>query len=76
MKEFEKELKDLINKYSIENECDMPDFLLAEMLVNVIKGVSNPIKKCLDWHGCNSICHPTCEHGCNSTCNSTCEQDK
>ena len=57
MKEFKKELEGLINKYSIENKCDMPDFLLAEMIVNIIEGVSNPIKRCLDWHGCDSVCH-------------------
>ena len=61
MKEFEKELKDLINKYSIENECNMSDFLLAEMLVNIIKGISNPIKRCLDCHECDSSCTTTCK---------------
>ncbi len=57
MERFRKALEQLINKYSIENECDMPDFLLAEMIVNFIKvvGVSN--KKNLDWHGCDSVCH-------------------
>ena len=55
---FQKSLEDLINLHSIENECDMPDFLLAEMIVKFIKAVSMPIKKTLDWHGCNSICHP------------------
>jgi len=58
MKRFEKELKKLINKYSIENECDMPDFLLAKMIVGFIKSVRKPIKKTLDWHGCDSTCHP------------------
>jgi len=51
-------LETLINKHSIENACDMPDFLLAEMIVNIIKGISKPIKQCLDWHGCDSVCHP------------------
>ena len=58
MKKFKKELEELINKHSIENECDMPDFLLAEMIVNIIKGISIQMKTCLDWHGCDSICHP------------------
>ena len=58
MEEFKKELEGLINKHSIENECDMPDFLLAEMIVNIIKGIGVPIKTCLDWHGCDSISHP------------------
>jgi len=58
MEKFKKELEELINKHSIENECDMPDFLLAEMIVNIIKGIGIPMKICLDWHGCDSVCHP------------------
>jgi len=58
MNEFKKELEDLINRYSIENKCDMPDFLLAEMVVNFIKAVGDPIKKTLDWYSVDSICHP------------------
>lgn len=58
MDEFKEELKHLINKHSIENKCDMPDFLMAEMIVSFIESVSTPIKKTLDWHGCDSVCHP------------------
>lgn len=58
MDKFKKELEGLINKHCVENECDMPDFLLAEMIVEIIKSVGKPFKKCLDWHGCDSICHP------------------
>ena len=58
MKKFKKELAVLINKHSIENVCDMPDFLLAEMIVNIIQGIGRPLKTCLDWHGCDSVCHP------------------
>ena len=57
-KQFKDALMDLLNGYSIENECDMPDFLLAEMIVNFIQAVGKPIKQTLDWHGCDSICHP------------------
>lgn len=56
--EFKGRLTGLLNSYSIENECDMPDFLLAEMIVGFIQTVGEPIKKTLDWHGCDSICHP------------------
>jgi len=58
MEAFKKELEELINKYSIENECDMPDFLMAEMIVDFIRSVGKQIKANLDWHGCDSICHP------------------
>jgi len=58
MKDFKNELTHLLNSHCIENVCDMPDFLLAEMIVNIIKAIGNPMKKTLDWHGCDSICHP------------------
>lgn len=58
MKKFEKELKDLINRHCIENECDMPDYLLAGMICRFIKAVGHPIKTTLSWHGVDSICHP------------------
>jgi len=56
--QFEKELTQLINKHSIENILDMPDFLIAEMLINIINSIGYISKKNLDWHGCDSICHP------------------
>lgn len=34
---FGKELRALINKHSLENKSDTPDFLLAEYLVKVLK---------------------------------------
>jgi len=55
---FEKELEELLNSHSIENLCDMPDFLLAKMIIGFIKGVGGPIKKTLDWYGVDSVCHP------------------
>ena len=58
MEAFEKELEQLINKYSIENEVDMPDFVLAGMLCRMIKAMGPSIKRNLDWHGCDSVCHP------------------
>ena len=63
MKKFKKELEVLINKHCIENECDVPDFILAEMVCNFIRAISNPIKNTLDWHGCDSICHPLTKEG-------------
>lgn len=58
MKEFEKELTKLINKHCVENRCDIPDFLLASMVTNYICYVASITKEVLDWHGCDSICHP------------------
>ena len=58
MEAFEKELESLINKHSIENEADMPDFILAGMICRMIEGMGASNKQNLDWHGCDSVCHP------------------
>lgn len=36
MSDFKKELQGLINKYSMENGSDTPDFLLAQYLVDCL----------------------------------------
>lgn len=58
MENFKKELEQLINKRSIENYCDMPASILAELLCNLITVIGVSSKANLDWHGCDSICHP------------------
>lgn len=55
---FVKELEGLINKHSIENVADVPDFILARMICRMIEAMGPSIKKTFDWHGCNSVCHP------------------
>ena len=55
---FKKELVELVNKHTIENELSMPDFLIAEMICNFLYAIEEPMKKNLDWHNCNSLCHP------------------
>lgn len=55
--QFEKELTQLINKHSIENILDMPDFLIAEMLVNIINSIGYISKKNLVMR---TILHPIC----------------
>ena len=61
MKNFEKELTSLINRHSIENVADMPDYLLAEMICRTIEAIGPSVKNTLDWHGCDSVCHPSPE---------------
>lgn len=58
MSEFEKELTSLINRHSIENKVDMPDFILAGMICRMIEAMGPSVKQTLDWHGCDSVCHP------------------
>ena len=62
MEEFKKELEKLINKYCIENYCDMPDFILADMICELIKSIGISSKANLDWHGCDSVCHLSKQH--------------
>ena len=73
MEDFKKELESLINKHSIENIADVPDFILAEMVCSFIKSIGPHVKKTLDWHGCDSICHPAQEHANGADCEKPCE---
>lgn len=36
LEEFKKDLGDLINRHSMENGSDTPDFVLAEYLINCL----------------------------------------
>lgn len=58
MDKFKEELTNLINSHSIENLCDMPDFLIAEMICAYLVAFGPVSKKNLDWHGCDSVVHP------------------
>lgn len=62
MEKFKKELENLINKHSIENMWDMPDFIMADMICDFIRTTGPHLKQNLDWHGCDSICHPAPNH--------------
>ena len=62
-KNFEEELTGLINHHSIENDCDIPDFILARMVCNLIMTIGESSKANLDWHGCDSVCHPNKDKG-------------
>jgi len=58
--QLKKDLAVFLNTHNIKNECDMPDFLLAEMIIGFIKAVGGPIKKTLDWYGCGCGCDSVC----------------
>jgi hypothetical protein len=51
MNEFEKELSELINRYSKENDSNTPDFLLAEYLTECLNTFSVIMKKRDKWYG-------------------------
>lgn len=47
---FHEELTDLINKYSIENESDTPDFILADYLVCCLTTYRTTVKGRDMWY--------------------------
>jgi len=55
---FIKNVKFKINEHGIENPVDIPDFILADMICIMIESMELSIKQNLDWHGCDSVCHP------------------
>lgn len=48
---FEQELRQLINKHSIENESDTPDFILANYIMNCLQSLHVLTKQREDWYG-------------------------
>jgi len=47
---FEKELQELINSYSLENESDTPDFILANYLKTCLTNWNKAIKERDSWY--------------------------
>lgn len=59
--EFRKELERLINKYSMENGSDTPDFILADYLVACLDAFDATVKAREKWYG--RVDKPTCVEG-------------
>lgn len=49
--EFKNELTKLLNKYSMENESNTPDFILAQHLINSLYAFETAINKREGWYG-------------------------
>jgi hypothetical protein len=49
MKLFQKELENLINIHSVDNEYNTPDYILAEYLINCLTTYSI-IHSRMNWH--------------------------
>ena len=47
---FEKELEELINKYSKENGSNTPDFVLAEYLQDALYAFNKAVNKRTTWY--------------------------
>lgn len=50
-KKFEKELEDLINRHSKENESNTPDFILAQYMSNCLKNFNIATQQRETWYG-------------------------
>jgi len=50
-KEFVEELNNLINKLSMENGSDTPDYILTEFLVDCLQAFEKAVEKRDAWHG-------------------------
>lgn len=51
MSDFESELKDLINKHSMENGSNTPDYILATYLLNCLMAFNEAILNRQAWQG-------------------------
>ena len=49
--EFLRELSSVINKHSVENRSDTPDFMLAEFMAGCLNVYENTIRNRGDWFG-------------------------
>ena len=51
MNNFENELRTLINKYSLENGSDTPDFILAEYMMYCLDAFDRAVTRREEWYG-------------------------
>jgi hypothetical protein len=49
--EFQKELESLLNKHSIDNLCETPDFILAEHVTNYLVSLGAMVGQREAWFG-------------------------
>lgn len=47
---FRRDLAELINRYSRENESNTPDFMLAEYLIMCLSAFNKTIRHREEWH--------------------------
>ena len=51
MSEFQKELEQLINRHSVENQSGTPDFILAEYLCDCLNSFARAVGERDAWYG-------------------------
>jgi len=48
---FQEELKQLINKHSIENGTNTPDFIIARYMSDCLTAFTDAVNKRAEWYG-------------------------
>lgn len=51
--EFRRELASLLNRYSMENESNTPDYMLADYLIECLRALDRTIRTREQWYGRN-----------------------
>ena len=46
---FAREIEALVNKYSWDNKCNMPDFILADYVIFCISALCNAQNRTREW---------------------------
>lgn len=52
---FNKELEQLLNKYSKENQSDTPDFILCDFILGCLNAFNSATNIRDDWYGFESL---------------------
>jgi len=53
--QFQKELTGLINKHSLENESNIPDFIISQFLIDCLLSFNTSYKSNEKWNGRESL---------------------
>lgn len=49
--DFQTELRKLLNRHSMENDSNTPDFILAEYMLNCLKAFNTATQQRETWYG-------------------------
>jgi len=60
--EFLKELMSLINRHSVENGSNTPDYMLAAFLGDILQAFSSVVRQRDEWHGFKPLHHDTLDN--------------
>jgi hypothetical protein len=50
-KEFKEKLASLLNQFGWDNECNMPDHIIADSVTRHLESLAETSKKNMEWHG-------------------------